>query len=125
MGQGVQVDQVGPELLGQTEQPIAGLCDIAPGLRHPFQPVRLRFQTDALGELLPTGGIVTLEDLVESLLGEEIVDESDTVEDMRALARERSEAKRREREQQRKLEEERAADEAQATDDPSLETDAI
>ena len=68
-------------------------------------------------------GLVTLEDLVESLLGEEIVDESDTVEDMRALARERSEAKRREREQQRKLEAERAADEAQATDDPALEAD--
>lgn len=34
-----------------------------------------------------TDGLVTLEDVVETLLGTEIVDESDTVEDMRALAR--------------------------------------
>ncbi len=34
-------------------------------------------------------GIVTLEDLLESLLGEEIVDETDTVADMRELARRR------------------------------------
>jgi len=34
-------------------------------------------------------GIVTLEDLVESLLGAEIVDETDSVTDMRALARQR------------------------------------
>jgi CBS domain containing-hemolysin-like protein len=32
-------------------------------------------------------GIVTLEDVVETLVGIEIVDESDTVEDMRRLAR--------------------------------------
>lgn len=35
-------------------------------------------------------GIVTLEDLLESLLGEEIVDETDTVADMQELARRRS-----------------------------------
>lgn len=35
-------------------------------------------------------GVVTLEDVLESLLGEEIVDEHDQVEDMQALARERS-----------------------------------
>ncbi len=34
-----------------------------------------------------TKGLVTLEDLIESLLGIEIVDEMDNVEDMRALAR--------------------------------------
>ena len=32
-------------------------------------------------------GVVTLEDAIETLLGLEIVDETDTVEDMRALAR--------------------------------------
>lgn len=34
-----------------------------------------------------TSGIVTLEDAVETLLGREIMDESDTVEDMQALAK--------------------------------------
>ena len=34
-----------------------------------------------------TSGVVTLEDAIETLLGREIVDESDTVEDMQALAR--------------------------------------
>ncbi len=34
-----------------------------------------------------TAGIVTLEDAVETLLGREIMDESDRVEDMQALAR--------------------------------------
>jgi CBS domain containing-hemolysin-like protein len=34
-----------------------------------------------------TEGLVTLEDLIETLMGMEIVDETDNVEDMRALAR--------------------------------------
>ncbi|MCG8335793.1 MAG: hemolysin family protein [Proteobacteria bacterium] len=34
-----------------------------------------------------TGGLVTLEDIIETLMGMEIVDEKDNVEDMRALAR--------------------------------------
>jgi CBS domain containing-hemolysin-like protein len=34
-----------------------------------------------------TKGLVTLEDLIETLIGMEIMDETDTVEDMRALAR--------------------------------------
>lgn len=36
-----------------------------------------------------TAGIVTLEDAIETLLGREIIDESDTVEDMQALARDK------------------------------------
>jgi CBS domain containing-hemolysin-like protein len=34
-----------------------------------------------------TEGLITLEDLIETLMGMEIVDETDNVEDMRALAR--------------------------------------
>jgi CBS domain containing-hemolysin-like protein len=34
-----------------------------------------------------TAGLVTLEDLIETLMGMEIMDETDDVEDMRALAR--------------------------------------
>jgi CBS domain containing-hemolysin-like protein len=37
-----------------------------------------------------TAGILTMEDVLETLLGKEIVDELDEVEDMRELARERS-----------------------------------
>ena len=34
-------------------------------------------------------GVVTLEDAIETLLGREIVDESDTVEDLQAFAKEK------------------------------------
>ena len=40
-------------------------------------------------------GIVTMEDVVESLMGLEIVDEHDSVEDMRALAKRRWDARAR------------------------------
>ena len=42
----------------------------------------------AMDEYGALGGVITMEDLVETLLGMEIVDEVDTVEDMQALARE-------------------------------------
>jgi CBS domain containing-hemolysin-like protein len=38
-----------------------------------------------------TAGLVTMEDVLETLLGEEIVDELDEVDDMRELAREQAE----------------------------------
>ncbi len=40
-----------------------------------------------------TSGIVTLEDAIETLLGKEIVDETDTIEDMQKLAKDRFKAK--------------------------------
>lgn len=44
-----------------------------------------------------TEGIVTLEDCVETILGVEIMDESDTTEDMRQLAKFKMKQKRKER----------------------------
>ena len=44
-----------------------------------------------------TQGIITLEDSIETLLGAEIVDESDSVEDMRKLARDLWERRRKRR----------------------------
>lgn len=44
-----------------------------------------------------TEGIITLEDCIETLLGVEIMDESDTVEDMRELAKQKMKSRRKKR----------------------------
>lgn len=50
------------------------------------QKAHLFLVEDEFGQ---TAGVVSLEDAIETLLGREIVDESDTVEDMQALAKSR------------------------------------
>jgi len=51
--------------------------------------------TDNYGQ---TEGIITLEDCVETILGVEIMDESDTTEDMRELAKRKMKLRRKEKE---------------------------
>ncbi len=50
------------------------------------QKIHMAMVEDEFGQIR---GIVTLEDAIETLLGREIVDERDTVEDMQALAKEK------------------------------------
>lgn len=89
-GRDMKVESLmGPIYAVPASKPIADLLDEFIHRReHLFEVV------DEYGG---TAGIVTLEDVLETLLGVEIVDELDTVEDMRAYAVERWRQKRQER----------------------------
>ena len=76
----VKLDALKREIHNVTaEMPLPGLLEFLLDRRLHIAMV--------VGEYGDTRGLVTLEDVVETLLGMEIVDEMDTVEDMQALAR--------------------------------------
>ncbi len=74
--------------LGELARPIHSVPEVAklPAILKEFVQRRdhLFLVVDEYGGSV---GIVTLEDVIETLLGVEIVDESDSVEDMQALAK--------------------------------------
>ncbi len=74
------IRNVAKEILRVSEKlPVQKLLDLF--IRH---QMHLFLVEDEFGQ---TAGIVTLEDAIETLLGREIIDESDTVADMQELAR--------------------------------------
>ena len=80
-GQGEQklADLAAPEYRVSEELPVLQLLDLFLKRKE-----HLFLVEDEYGQ---TAGIVTLEDAIETLLGREIMDESDKVEDMQQLAR--------------------------------------
>lgn len=94
-GKVIRTDLYDAERLGRGDEPLAS--EIKPIMRVseklPVQQLldmfikkraHLFLVEDEFGQM---AGVVTLEDAIETLLGREIVDESDRVEDMQALAR--------------------------------------
>jgi CBS domain containing-hemolysin-like protein len=80
----------GEELVSQYVKPITRVSEKLPVQQLLDQFIRHRghlfLVEDEFGQF---AGVVTLEDAIETLLGREIVDESDTVEDMQVLAKSR------------------------------------
>ena len=83
-----EIDGEGDKLLRQFASPLFRVSESMPVLHLLDLFIKRRehmfLVEDEYGQ---TAGIVTLEDAVETLLGREIMDESDTVEDMQQLAR--------------------------------------
>ncbi len=107
VGKVIRSDLFEAERNGQGDKPIAEFAKPISRVSEKF-PVQLLFDLaikqkahlflveDEFGQM---AGVVTLEDAIETLLGREIVDERDTVEDMQELAR----AKYRERLREEKI----------------------
>lgn len=102
-GKVIRVDLFEAERRGQGAEPIRSIAReiIRVSEKLPVQNlldlfikshVQLCLVEDEFGQ---TAGIVTLEDAIETLLGREIVDESDTVEDMQEMARDKYRARLR------------------------------
>jgi CBS domain containing-hemolysin-like protein len=80
---------------GNLDKPLISLCRDLPAVPETVPLVQIfeRFLKQRQHALLVVdehggvAGIVTMEDMIETLLGIEIMDETDTVADMRALAR--------------------------------------
>lgn len=90
------LDEKGPEPLSsiKKEVPVTSKETPIPDLFKKFvhQRSHLSVIVDEYGH---TVGLVTMEDIIETLLGLEIMDESDTVEDMQVLARQNWERRAR------------------------------
>lgn len=81
--------------LGEMVRPVHAVPEVAklPAVLDGFLQRRAHLFL-VVDEYGGTAGIITLEDVLETLLGVEIVDETDAVEDMQKLARQRSNKRR-------------------------------
>lgn len=85
------------ESLGRLAKPIHAVPETKSVANILEEFIRRREQIFlAVDEYGGTAGIITLEDAIETLLGVEIVDESDSVADMRAWAKQQAERRQRE-----------------------------
>jgi CBS domain containing-hemolysin-like protein len=111
-GKVIRADLFEAERAGQGSEPIKNLAKkiMRVSEKLPVQQlidlfirnrVHLVLVEDEFGQ---TAGIVTLEDAIETMLGREILDERDTVEDMQALARGKYRQRLRAQKQEQDLE---------------------